>query len=173
MWITKIIGTISQICIITLAVLLLYQFASRQAANSRIDSVEATFNKKLDELHKDLNDKILVQQDNVNRYIQLREDRAKLYSKRIDDLYELYQKDPTPIIENTPSTNSQPAPIQPQSNINYIENRVNKVEEKVDSNNNKLSARVDILEQRMINLQSSRNSNVKVVQTNLQTVNNK
>lgn len=172
MSITKIIGVITQLCIIILALLLFYQFSSKQASDNRIDSIERSLNQKIDDDRKYLNDKITVQQDNVNRYIQLREDRAKLYSKRLDDLYDLYQKDPTPIDEANPR--KQPEQITTPSraeekNTSYIEQRLNKAEDRIDVNNNKLSNRIDILEQRVLNIQGVRSSGVKVINTNLNT----
>lgn len=173
MWITKIIGVLAQLCVIILAILLVYQFSSKQIYDGRIDSIERDLTAKIDDNKKYLNDKIIVQQDNVNRYIQLREDRANLFAQRLDTLYDLYKKDPAPV-DNA----SLPKPIDPvvehpiDKNFTYLEQRINKVDEKADTNNNKLESRLNILEQRVSNHTSNRSESVKVIQTNLQTVNN-
>lgn len=178
MWIIKIIGVVTQFCIIILALLLIYQFSSRQLYESRIDSVEKRLETKIDQNKTYFNEKITTQQDNVNRYIQLREDRAKLYSSRIDTLYDLYQKDPTPIEQKTSGAAvgaaiaKDTAPVD--ANMGYIENKINRVDEKVDSNNSKTTSRLEVIEQKLFNIQTStRAGNVKVIQNNLQTVNNK
>lgn len=178
MWL-RAINVISQITIIILAVVIVITMSKKQMMDSTFNSFEAKINARLDEDHKRYTERINTVQNNLNIYQLNREQRAQLYSKRIDELYELYKKDPNSIDSASSSYSGkvaastlQPdketqAPVLLDKNFNYVETRINKIDERLDVNYNKLDVRLNILEQRINLLNSNRNSNVKVIQNNL------
>lgn len=58
------------------------------------------------------------------------------------------------------------------NNMNYVDGRVNKVAENQDSYQVSTDQRMYVLEQRILQLQSSNKNNQKVIQTNIQTQTN-
>lgn len=174
----KVLNGFSQAVIIVLALVLITTITTKHSSNAALEDFQKRVDERFQADNLIYNNKIKTLEDNLNRYQQLREQRAQLYSKRLDELYDLYKKDPAPIdsakvikIEdyNKPS-------IEPSidKNFNFLEQKINKVDEKADTNNNKTEQRLNILEQRVNLLNSNKASNVKVVQTNLnnQVVNN-
>lgn len=174
----KVLNGFSQAVIIVLALVLITTITTKHSSNVALEDFQKQVDERFQADNLVYNNKIKTLEDNLNRYQQLREQRAVLYSKRLDELYDLYKKDPTPIdsskavkIEDYSKPQTEPSI---DKNFNFLEQKINKVDEKADTNNSKTEQRLNILEQRVNLLNANKASNVKVVQTNLnnQVVNN-
>ena len=168
MWL-RILKVVFHISITALALILIVSMATRQINTLSFDNLESRLNDKIIQNKKDSDEKVRIVQNNLDTYQATREARAQLYAKRLDTLYELYKKDPSVIVNANPTAAQVVAnSIEPvQHNFTYLENRTNKVDEKVDSMDNRLSSRLTVLEQRVEVLQNDKKSGSKVIQTNI------
>jgi len=167
----KVLNAFSQATIIVLALVLIITITTKQSSNAALEDFQRQVNETLqtDKNKSDL--KLRTLEDNLNRYQQLRETRAQIFGKRLDELYDLYKKDPSPIVMANASTPETVESVSSQ-NLVYLEAKSNKVDEKVDLLDSKLTARVGILEKKMHMLQSDKKNNSKIIQNNIQTQNN-
>jgi hypothetical protein len=169
--ILKVLNGFAQGSIVILALVLVTTITTKHTQNLALEDFQNKVNERF-EINKTYYDgKIKNLEDTLNTYQSTREGRAKLYAQRLDELYNLYKQNPDPIDKATGGRLigieiAEKIPTKPADN--YLEQRLNKVEDKVDSNQNRVSARLDIVEQRVLNIQGgSRASNIKVVNNNL------
>jgi len=168
----KVLKGLSHAIIIVLALVLIITITTKQSANTALEDFQRQVQDRFDVEKKNYEGKIKIVEDNLNRYQQLREARAQLYAQRLDKLYELYQKDPAPIVNaNTPAQIVASALPHNDSvidkNLSYFESKANKLDEKLDIVDNRLSARVSVLEQRVEGLQQDKKNGTKVINTNI------
>lgn len=169
----KVLNGFSQAVIIVLALILIITITTKHSSNAALEDFQKQVQERFDSEKKSYDAKIKIVEDNLNRYQQLRETRAQLYAKRLDELYDLYKKDPTPITEANPSPAQIVADITiPKEstidkNFSYFEAKVNSLSEKVDNVDNRLSAKVSVLEQRVEAVQKDNKNNTRVINTNV------
>ena len=166
----RVLKGFSHAIIIVLAIVLITKITTKESSHSALDEFKKEITQKIDSDKASTDNKIKTVEDNLNRYQQLRESRAVLFSKRLDELYDLYKKDPSPIDSAktvVKDFNSESA------NFGYMENKINKVDEKVDNVSSKVSSKLLILEQRVESLQFENKTGQRIINTNIQTVNNK
>lgn len=170
----KVLNGFSQAAIITLALVLITTITTKHSSNVALEDFQKQVEERFQVDNKNYDAKIKVVEDSLNRYQQLRENRAQVYAKRLDDLYELYKKDPTPIENATPNAATVVASVLPHreetvidKNLSYFESKSNKLDEKVDSMDNRLSSRLTVLEQRVEVLQNDKKGGTRVINTNV------
>lgn len=168
----KVLNGFSQAVIITLALVLIVTITNKHSSNVAMEDYQRQVNERLDADRTKLDLKIKTVEDNLNRYQQIREARAQLFGKRLDELYDKYKKDPTPI-DSANSVVVQATPVNTpkesftDKNFTYLENKCNKVDEKIDTLDSKIMSRISVLEQRVEGLQKDSKSGTKVINTNV------
>lgn len=165
----KVLNAFSQATIIVLALVLIITITTKQSSNAALEDFQRQVNETLQTDRNKSDLKLRTLEDNLNRYQQLRETRAQIFGKRLDELYDLYKKDPSPIVRMNQTETVESVSSQ---NLVYLEAKSNKVDEKVDLLDSKLTARVGILEKKMELIQADKKSNSKIIQNNIQTQNN-
>jgi chaperonin cofactor prefoldin len=170
----KLIHGVFQVAIIILALVLIVTIGLKQNSTSALEDFERKINQELQQDRARYDLKVKTLEDNLNRYQQLRETRAQIFGKRVDELYDLYKKDPTPILAPNKAEIAveEPSEIVSSKNLIYLENKINKVDEKTDDVGNRLSGRVDVLEKRFELIQADKKSGQKIIQNSIQTQNN-
>lgn len=167
MWL-RVINVISQITIIILAVVIVITMSKKQMLDSTFSSFEAKINTRLEEDRLHYDEKVKMVQDNLNRYQLSREQRAQHFNKRLDELYSLYKKDPSIINEanpDLPATIAKPELPVSDKNIQYIETRINRVDEKVDNLDNRITSKISVMEKK-VELIEQQSKTTKIVNNN-------
>lgn len=159
----RVLKGFSHAIIIVLAFVLTTTIITRESSNSALDEFKKQVNERIDSDKLAYEGKLKTLEDNLNRYQQLRESRAQLYSKRLDELYDLYKKDPHPIdMANT----SPKVQSSVDGNFSYLEIKANKIDEKVDNLDNKLSSKVSVIEKRIELIEQQNKVGTKVINNN-------
>ena len=168
----KVLNGFSQATIITLALVLIVTITNKHSSNVVMEDYQRQVNERLDADRSKFESKIKTVEDSLNRYQQIREARAQLFGKRLDELYDKYKKDPAPIDNANMVVSQVAAPTQPKESFNdknftYLENKCNKVDEKVDTLDSKMMSRISVLEQRVEGLQRDSKASTKLINTNI------
>ncbi|RYY51362.1 MAG: hypothetical protein EOO06_01120 [Chitinophagaceae bacterium] len=168
MWL-RILSVTSQITIIILAIVIVITMSKKQLIDSTFTSFEYKINAQLTEDRKRVDEKINTVQANLDRYQLNREQRAAHFTAKLDELYALYKQDPSRIAStNTPTIISAP---EANNNFIYLETKLNKLDEKIDKTDNRLSSKVSIIEKKVEGIQLDKSIGQRIINNNIQTNN--